>query len=134
MAKETIGIVGAGKWGRALNFAFMLKKKAMIWNRRKVEIENFAPLENILKLKFIVIALPAQVVGEWFEKFFVYEGQNILVASKGIELKNKKFLNEIVEKFVPKDKIAFLSGPSFADEVIKKLLLHSIFVLFCYQS
>jgi glycerol-3-phosphate dehydrogenase (NAD(P)+) len=43
------------------------------------------------------------------------------VAAKGIEATTGKFLNEIYEKYVPNENIAFLSGPSFATEVMKSL-------------
>ena len=44
-----------------------------------------------------------------------------MVASKGIEATTGRFLNEIYAKYVPNENIAFLSGPSFAAEVIKSL-------------
>ncbi len=43
------------------------------------------------------------------------------MASKGIEASTGQFLNEIYEEFVPSKNIGFISGPSFAAEVIKGL-------------
>jgi glycerol-3-phosphate dehydrogenase (NAD(P)+) len=55
------------------------------------------------------------------EEHFVDHGQKILVAAKGIETSTGAFLNEIYERFVPADRLAYISGPSFAAEVIQSL-------------
>jgi glycerol-3-phosphate dehydrogenase (NAD(P)+) len=60
-------------------------------------------------------------VSSWLEKNFVFKNQKILVAAKGIEAQSGKFLNEIYEQYVPNENIAFLSGPSFATEVLQSL-------------
>jgi len=65
--------------------------------------------------------VPAQHVSAWLEEKFVFSNQKILVASKGIEASSGKFLNEIYEKHIPHANIAFLSGPSFAAEVMQSL-------------
>ncbi|MCK5293392.1 MAG: NAD(P)-dependent glycerol-3-phosphate dehydrogenase, partial [Arcobacteraceae bacterium] len=52
---------------------------------------------------------------------FIFKGQKILVAAKGIEASSGAFLKEIYEEFVPLENLGFISGPSFAAEVIKGL-------------
>ncbi len=64
---------------------------------------------------------PAQEIKTWLKENFVFKGQKILVASKGIEANSGEFLNEIYSSFVPDENIGFISGPSFAAEVIKGL-------------
>jgi glycerol-3-phosphate dehydrogenase (NAD(P)+) len=55
------------------------------------------------------------------EENFVDHGQKILVAAKGIETSTGAFLNEVYGAFVSPDRLAFISGPSFAAEVQQSL-------------
>ncbi len=116
-----IGVIGAGKWGSALAFAFSKNSDVLINSRSPRNLPNFVSLEEILKCEYLVITVPAQQVSSWLKDNFVFNGQKILVASKGIEASSSKFLNEIYADFVPETNIAFLSGPSFASEVIQSL-------------
>ena len=117
----SIGVIGAGKWGQALHFALSQKQTCYITSRHKREIENFVSLEEILKLEYLVITIPAQMISAWLREYFVFKGQKVLVASKGIEAESGRFLNEIYDEYVPEENIAFLSGPSFAAEVLRSL-------------
>jgi len=121
MNKNTIAVIGAGKWGQALHFALSQKQKCLITSRTKREIENFVDLETALDCEYLVIAIPAQEIRAWLKENFKFNGQKILVASKGIEATTGEFLNEIYSEFVPEKNIGFISGPSFAAEVIKGL-------------
>ena len=67
------------------------------------------------------MALPAQTVRGWMEEHFVDRGQKLLVAAKGIETSTGAFLNEVYGTFVSADRLAFISGPSFAAEVQQSL-------------
>ena len=117
----SIGVIGAGKWGQALHFALSQNQTCYISSRKKRDLENFIPLEEILKLEYLVIAIPAQEIAQWLKEHFRFENQKILVASKGIEAKSGRFLNEIYDRYVPRENISFLSGPSFAAEVVQSL-------------
>ena len=117
----SIGVIGAGKWGSALKHALSKKQKCYITSRRERSVDDFISLDEMLKKEFLVITVPAQEVYSWLKENFIFRNQNILVASKGIDAKRLRFLNEIYEEFVPKENLAFLSGPSFASEVIKDL-------------
>jgi len=113
-----IAIVGAGKWGEALQYALSQKNMVYITSREKKDLPNFVDLDYIFKnIEYIVIALPAQATREWLEKNRISPKKKILVASKGIDVKTGKFLNEIYEEYLPKENICFLTGPSFAKEV-----------------
>lgn len=116
-----VGVIGAGKWGSALAFAFSEKCEVYITSRTPRDMKNFISLEEILKFEYLVIAIPAQQISSWLEENFVFNNQKILVAAKGIEASSGKFLNEIYSKYVPDENIAFLSGPSFAKEVMQSL-------------
>lgn len=39
MNKNTIAVIGAGKWGQALHFALNKKQKCLITSRKKREIK-----------------------------------------------------------------------------------------------
>jgi glycerol-3-phosphate dehydrogenase (NAD(P)+) len=119
--KSSIAVIGAGKWGQALHFALSQKQKCLITSRTKKDIENFVDLQTAMECEYLVIAIPAQELRNWLKENFVFKGQKILVASKGIEASTGEFLNEIYSSFVPDDHIGFISGPSFAAEVIKGL-------------
>ncbi len=119
--KKTIAVIGAGKWGRAIHYAISQRYDCKITSRKKRVIENFVSLNEALLCDYLVIALPAQIVRKWLTDNFKYKNQSILVAAKGIEKDTGAFLNEIYAEFLPEKNLAFLSGPSFAAEVMKSL-------------
>jgi len=116
-----IAVIGAGKWGQALYHAYSQKNDVVIHSRTAREIENFVPLEEAMEREYLVMAIPAQSVRGWLEENFVDHGQKVLVAAKGIETSTGAFLNEIYEAFIPKERLAYISGPSFAAEVVRSL-------------
>ena len=121
MSKISIGVIGAGKWGQALHYALSQKQEVYITSRTPRDIKNFTNLDTILKCEYLIIAIPSQEIRVWLENNFKFNGQKILVASKGIEASSGKFLNEIYSEFVPEENLGFISGPSFAAEVIQGL-------------
>lgn len=116
-----IGVIGLGKWGSALAFALKQKTKTKLWSRTPRNVSGFCSLDEVLSCEHIIISISAQSLPMFLKDNFVFKGQKILVASKGIESGNGRFLNEIYEDFVPKENLAFLSGPSFAVEVQNSL-------------
>ena len=116
-----IAIIGAGKWGLALYHAYSQDNQVVINSRTQKDIENFVSLDEALSYNYLIMALPAQVVRSWMSENFEDRGQNILVAAKGIETSTGAFLNEVYSEFVSSDRLAFISGPSFATEVQKSL-------------
>ena len=116
-----IAVIGAGKWGQALQFALSRNQKCLISNRTPKDIKDFVPLEEALACEYLVIAIPSQFIRGWLETNFKYSGQKVLVAAKGIEASTGAFLQDIYEQFVPKENLGFISGPSFAAEVIQGL-------------
>jgi glycerol-3-phosphate dehydrogenase (NAD(P)+) len=118
---STIGVIGAGKWGEALAFAMSEKNEVMITSRTPREWPTFKSLDEVLQCRYLIITVPAQQIAQWLKENFIYDGQKILVAAKGIEASSGRFLNDIYANYVPKENLAFLSGPSFAIEVKQKL-------------
>lgn len=116
-----LAVIGAGKWGQALYHAFSQKNDVVITSRSAKDIPHFVPMNEALEYEYLVIAIPAQAVRGWLEENFVDKGQKILVAAKGIETATGSFLNEIYGEFVDSERLAFISGPSFAAEVKQSL-------------
>jgi glycerol-3-phosphate dehydrogenase (NAD(P)+) len=116
-----VGIIGAGKWGEALAFAMSEKNEVIVTSRTKRDWDNFRSLEEVLACEYLIITVPAQQISQWLQENFRFSGQKILVAAKGIEASSGKFLNEIYAQYVPEESLAFLSGPSFASEVLQSL-------------
>ncbi len=116
-----MAVIGAGKWGQALYHAYSRKNDVVIHSRTARDIENFVSLDEALNREYLIMAIPAQFVRKWMETYFEDRGQKILVAAKGIETSTGAFLNEIYEQFVPKNRLAYISGPSFAAEVMQSL-------------
>ncbi|HFU77873.1 MAG TPA: NAD(P)H-dependent glycerol-3-phosphate dehydrogenase [Epsilonproteobacteria bacterium] len=116
-----IAIIGAGKWGQALYHAYSQGNEVVISSRSAKNIENFVSMDEALKYEYLVMAIPAQFARGWMEENFIDYGQKILVAAKGIETSTGAFLNEVYGAFVSADRLAFISGPSFAAEVEKSL-------------
>ncbi len=116
-----LAIIGAGKWGQALYHAYSQNNDVVIHSRNVKQIENFVSLDEALDQEYLVMAIPAQFVGEWMEENFEDRGQKILVAAKGIETSTGAFLNDIYGQFVSEERLAYISGPSFAAEVQKSL-------------
>lgn len=116
-----VGVIGAGKWGEALAFTMAEKNEVIITSRTNRDWSNFKSLTEVLACEYLIITVPAQQVSQWLEENFVYSGQKVLVAAKGIEASSGRFLNEIYAQYVPEENLCFLSGPSFAAEVIQSL-------------
>ena len=117
----SIAVIGAGKWGSALFHAFSENNECFISSRTPREMPNFVSLEEALECEYLVCTIPTQATNLWLKQNYKNKDQKILVASKGIDTTNLKFLNEIYEDFVDRENLAFLSGPTFAKEIMQKL-------------
>ena len=140
-----IGVFGCGTYGMALSNIFIDNKHDVtIWTRsedKKKEIEKerkIAKLENFVvpsQLKvttsieecckdkqLIVIVAPASSVDSLCQQLrnYVTKEQHILIATKGIEQGTGLFMHSIVEKYINTEKIAVISGPSFAVDLITR--------------
>jgi glycerol-3-phosphate dehydrogenase (NAD(P)+) len=117
-----IGVIGAGKWGSGLAFAFKeAGSNVSIYSRSDRGLENYKDIDEILKEEYLLFAIPTQAIKPWLKENFKFKNQKILVASKGIDNTSLEFLDSIFREFVPSENLAFLSGPSFASEVMQKL-------------
>lgn len=87
------------------------------------EIDFTTDLKIALENKdLIIIALPAPFVDNVLKKAkeFISVNSHICIATKGIEKKTGFFINEIVENNILTDKLAVISGPTFAIDLATK--------------
>ena len=70
----------------------------------------------------IFIALPSQNIREVMKEFNNKDkNQNIIIASKGIEIQSKLFLYDVIKAETKSNNISILSGPCFSNEVAQNL-------------
>ena len=116
-----IAVIGAGKWGSALFGALGEKNECVIASRTPRDMPRFVSVAEAISAEILVFAIPTQATDAWLAQNFKNFGQKILVASKGVETRNLRFLNEIYERYAPAQNLAFLSGPTFSSEIERKL-------------
>lgn len=116
-----IAVIGAGKWGSALFGALGEKNECVIASRTPRDMPRFVSVAEAISAEILVFAIPTQATDAWLAQNFKNFGQKILVASKGVETRSLRFLNEIYERYAPAQNLAFLSGPTFSSEIERKL-------------
>ncbi len=145
-----IGVVGAGSWGTALASLLGMKGYPVkLWvyeseirddiaryHENKVFLpeiplsENIDPSNDMQAVvsgkDLVLVVVPSHVMRQTAEKFAPYlsDGTILVSASKGIENKTHLTMTGVLEAVLPdqfKDRLAALSGPSFAREVARKV-------------
>ncbi len=141
-------VIGAGSWGTAIaNILADNNINVKIWGRDSRVIDSInnihenvkyleglilnsnikATLElkkNILNSDIIVNAIPTQKIREVFEPIAgLFHKKIVINTSKGIEKTSLMLIDDIFKEIFKKVqvKIAYLSGPTFAAEVIRRL-------------
>ena len=142
-------VLGAGAWGTAIAnlIANNTKKKVYLWSFEKEVAKHisvyfinkkYLPDKKIstniiadsklpeLDTAIIFVVIPSQFIFDFFKKFknhfekYNKNYYNFVICSKGIDLKRKQLLSDIIKGFFPESNIAVLSGPSFAIDVVNK--------------
>ena len=131
-----ITILGCGVYGTAIASTLLENKtKVTIWNKFQNEIDNIKDNykeitfttnleESINNTDLIIIALPVNFIEQTIKDLKpYYKGQDILIASKGIDTNNNKFAYEIIRDILNIENIGVISGGSFAIDMQNKKLL-----------
>ncbi|MGA1861956.1 NAD(P)-dependent glycerol-3-phosphate dehydrogenase [Deferribacter thermophilus] len=142
--QEYIAVIGAGSWGTALanlladnghNIVLYAKEKEIVDsinenNENIIYLKGIKLNKNIKCKSFedlsddhekIVWVVPTQFTRECIEYFKdKLIGKDIIVATKGIEIKSKKFVNNIFREYLNIE-VSVISGPSFAKEVANRM-------------
>lgn len=129
-----ITILGCGEYGLALASVFLEKdyNKVCVWN--KFEKEIIEVQEKYLNISFttnledaieradlIVIAIPVPFLEETIISLKdIYNNQDILIASKGIDTRCQLFAVEIIEKHLGNINVGVISGGTFAKDMKKR--------------
>jgi glycerol-3-phosphate dehydrogenase (NAD(P)+) len=142
-----IGIIGAGSWGTAVgNILADNKFQVVIWGRDTSVVNHINeynenckylkgfPLNPLLKADkniekvisnsdIIINAIPTQSIREVMSPFGkILKNKIIVNTAKGIEKETLKLIDEIFYDITGySGNIAFLSGPTFAEEVLSRL-------------
>jgi len=131
-----VGIIGSGNWALALtkilaNVKITIKarklqglnKKFNDMNKEVLLTTNFKDLNDC---KILFLANPSQTVRENLNKVSNKINCKFVICSKGIEKGSNKLMHQVLQDIFPKNGYAILSGPNFADEVIKGLPTASV--------
>ncbi len=140
-----IGIVGAGAFGTALAMAAARNGvRSVLWTRRleqersinkdHLNIQRFpdVPLSSLIRATIdikelaqcggVILATPAQTMRSICQLLrFLPVTMPLLITSKGIEQETGKFMLDILEEELDHRRVAILSGPSFAIEIMQGL-------------
>lgn len=126
-----ITILGCGVYGLALADCFLQKNnnRVMVWNKFEKEIlevkEKYlgitftTDMESAIKeADLIVIAIPVAFLNSTvMEMKDLYKGQDILIASKGIDVDSQRLAFEIVKDILPDCSLGVISGGTFAKDM-----------------
>lgn len=126
-----ITILGCGAYGLALASCFLRKKnnRVMVWNKFEKEILNVKDkhldidfttnMEGAIKESdLIVVAIPVAFLESTLKEVKpYYKGNDILIASKGIDIESKRLAFEIVEDILPDCAFGVISGGTFAQDM-----------------
>ena len=142
---DKICIVGTGAWGTALaHLASYNVRKILFYNidQEKINKFNIAHINrdyfpdrvlsnniigicNVQKcqdIQALIFVVPAQNFRQALNIFLPIMRSNketaIVICSKGIENRSKKFLSQIIEEIDLNNPLVILSGPNFAKEII----------------
>ena len=131
-----ITILGCGAYGTAL--AHMFKENncnIKMWNKfedvfpnLKKELPNIEfttdMKESLENTELIVIAIPIAFLNDVaIELSKFYKNQDILIASKGININDGLFANQIIEKHIKINNIGAISGGTFAIDMKSKKVM-----------
>lgn len=138
-----IGILGSGAYGIALaSLAFKNNHDVIVWSHREEEKDILNKQRVSSKLKdykipegivfssdlnecvkgkdLVVMAIPAYAFEETVQKMvkIINKKTPVLIATKGIQQDTCLFLHDVFKKY-SNNKIAVISGPTFAEDIIK---------------
>ena len=139
---KKIGIIGGGVWGSALarllsnsNVCIFARDEKIV---KSINEHKFNPklkyavfnenvratldLTDLQQTDYLIIAIPTQNIREVLKKYSIKKkSQQIIIASKGIEIETKLFLKDVIREFIKTENISILSGPCFSQEVAQNL-------------
>ena len=136
-----VGIIGAGAYALALAYVFKQNNDVIIWTKLEDEykelkekgtnekvLPNFKldsnikitlDLKEVTKVDLIIVAIPAKFVDSISKELKgLIKKQYVCIATKGIEQETCLFPIDVFRKYNKTSRIAVISGPSFARDII----------------
>jgi glycerol-3-phosphate dehydrogenase (NAD(P)+) len=111
-----ITVLGDGAWGSALaSLARECGHDVSVWSRKRPDAGA------VSQAQAIILALPAQVIGSVLQALPIAPDEALIIAAKGIDRVAHRFMHEVARSVCPRNPVLILSGPSFADDVMRKL-------------
>jgi glycerol-3-phosphate dehydrogenase (NAD(P)+) len=142
----SIGVVGGGAWGTALAAAARLAgSRTLLWARNAAVVDEInvshtnadflpdcsldaelaatADLSRMSEVDAILLATPAQTQRSMALALapHIAPGTPVVICSKGIEQGTGKLMTEVLAETLPDCRMAVLSGPGFAEDVVRGL-------------
>lgn len=147
--KKKVAVLGAGSWGTALSVVLSHNGyEVAIWSRNQTLIDQinqkhenqvylpsfYLPesisatneiADAVMGVELIVVVIPSHAMRETAQLLAPYLTDSMLLvhATKGLEASTSKTMSAVLSEEIPslnRDSICVLSGPSHAEEVIKK--------------
>jgi glycerol-3-phosphate dehydrogenase (NAD(P)+) len=143
---DSIGVVGGGAWGTALAVAARLAgRRALLWARNASVVDEInvrhtntaflsdygldaglvatADLSRMAEVDAVLLATPAQTQRSMALALapHIAPGTPVVICSKGIEQDTGKLMTEVLAETLPDCRMAVLSGPGFAEDVVRGL-------------
>ena len=126
-----VGVFGAGAWGTALAYTCAKSGNEVFhWGfngifdgladlEKPENVTRTAEMQDLLDAEYWLIVTPAAFFRETVKKMrSIYNGQPILICTKGMEGETGEFMSEILNAEIPEcTDFGVLSGPQFAREV-----------------
>lgn len=146
MALETIGVVGGGAWGTALAATARLAgRNVLMWARAGVVVDEinqhhtnsaFLPgvgldcdlaatsdLRRMAEVDAVLLVTPAQTQRAMARALatLIAPQTPVVICAKGLEQGTGKLMTEVLAEELPSCRAAVLSGPGFAEDVVRGL-------------
>ncbi len=142
---ERVAVIGTTAWGTALGILLASRGvEVRLWARTAEEARRInkerknaahlpyapfpdgisataSPSEAFEGASLIILAVPSQTMRENLRKLKAHIGKSALLlnVSKGVEIETMRRMSEVIEEEVGgRERIAVLSGPNFAREVV----------------
>ena len=137
-----IGIIGGGVWGSAIAKLLSNNKVCIIARDSKIvtsinehrfnprlkyavfneNVSATVDLNEANNMDYLFVTLPSQKIRDVLSKVDLSnKNQEIIIASKGIEIESCSFLSDVVQEITKNENINILSGPCFSEEVSQNL-------------
>lgn len=148
---NSVGILGAGSWGTALaEIVAQAGNKVYLWDRNAQLLQSIAgrrentkyhpgitlsesiypesKLETVIqKAQILILAIPSHLIRRYLNQIHkdLSKTACLVCAAKGIEADSLKTISLVVQDVFGKERAeemyCILSGPSFAQEVVRKI-------------